>query len=84
MWCAISVHFIYSRFPSSAAASESTRDQCVPQTRQVARLGPQLLDVSLGCDVCLVLGPGYLRPFINWIGVATVCCLDGGFSLTVV
>ena len=25
-----------------------------------------------GCDVCLVLGPGYQRPFINWIGVATV------------
>ena len=35
-------------------------------------------------DVCLVLGPDYLRPFISWIGVATVCCLDGGFSLTVV
>ena len=68
----------------AAAASESTPDQCVPQTRQVARLGSQVLDVRLGCDVCLVLGPGYLRPFINWIGVATVCCLDGDFSLIVV
>ena len=68
----------------AVAASESTPDQCVPQTRQVARLGPLVLDVRLGCDVCLVLGPDYLRPFINWIGVATVCCLDDGFSLTVV
>ena len=72
------------RWQLAAAASESTPDQCVPQTRQVARLGSQVLDVRLGCDICLVLGPGYLRPFINWIGVATVCCLDGGFSLTVV
>ena len=72
------------RWQLAAAASESTPDQCVPQTRQVARLGSQVLDVRLDCDVCLVLGPGYLRPFINWIGVAIVCCLDGGFSLTVV
>ena len=68
----------------AVAAFESTPDQCVPQTRQVARLGSQVLDVRLGCDVCLVLGPGYLRPFINWIGVAAVCCLDNGFSLIVV
>ena len=68
----------------AAAASESTPDQYVPQTQQVARLGSQVLDVRLGCDVCLELGPSYLRPFINGIGVATVCCLDGGFSLTVV
>ena len=72
------------RWQLAAAASESTPDQCVSQTRQVARLGSQILDVRLGCDVYLVLGPGYLRPFINWIGVATVCCLDGGFSLIVV
>ena len=72
------------RWQLAATASESTTDQCVPQTRQVARLGSQVLDVRLGCDVCLVLGPGYLRPFISWIGVATVCCLDGGFSLIVV
>ena len=56
----------------AAAASESTPDQCVPQTWQVARLESQVLDVRLVCDVYLVLGPGYLRPFINWIGVATV------------
>ena len=28
----------------AAAASESTPDQCVPQTRQVARLGSQVLE----------------------------------------
>ena len=50
----------------------------------VAWMGHLGLDVRLWCDVCLVLGPCYLRPFINWIGVATVCCLDGDFSLTVV
>ena len=69
---------------AAGVASGSTPDQCVPQTRQVARLGSQVLDVRLDCDVCLVLGPGYLRPFINWIDVATVCCLDGGFSLIVI
>ena len=57
------------RWQLAAAASESTPDQCVSQTRQVARLGSQVLDVRLDCDVCMVLGPGYLRPFINWIGV---------------
>ena len=72
------------RWQLAVAASESTPDQCVPQTRQVDRLGSQVLDVKLGCDVCLVLGLGYLCPFINWIDVATVCCLDDGFSLTVV
>ena len=72
------------RWQLAAAASESTPDQWVPQTRQEARLGSQVLDVRLGCDVCLVLGPNYLRLFINWIGVATDCCLDGGFSITVV
>ena len=58
------------RWQLAATASESTPDQCVPQTRQVARLGSQVLDVRLGCDVCLVLGPDYQRPFIIWIGVA--------------
>ena len=72
------------RWQLAAAASEGTPDQCVPQTRQVARLGSQVLDVRLGCDICLLLGPGYLRPFINGIGVATVCFLDDGFSLTVI
>ena len=72
------------RWQLAAAASESTPDQYFPQTRQVARLESQVLDVRLDCDVCLVLGTGYLRPFINWIGVATVCFLDGGFSLTIV
>ena len=72
------------RWQLAAVASESTPGQCVPQTRQVDRLGSQVLNVRLGCDVCLVLVAGYLRPFINWIDVATVCCLDDGFSLTVV
>ena len=53
------------RWQLAAAASESTPDQCVPQTRQVARLGSQVLDVRLGCDVYLVLGTGYLHTFIN-------------------
>ena len=39
-------------------------------TRQASWLGPQVLDVRLGCEVCLVLGPDYQHPFINWIGVA--------------
>ena len=65
------------RWQLAAVASESTPDQCVPQTRQMARFGSQVLDVRLGCNVCLVF-------FINGIGVATVCCLDGGFSFTVV
>ena len=34
-------------------------------------LGTQVLDVRFGCEVCLVLGPDYQHPFINWIGVAT-------------
>ena len=34
-------------------------------------LGPQVLDVRFSCEVCLVLGPDYQHPFINWIGVAT-------------
>ena len=55
----------------AAVASESAPDRCVPHIRQVAWLRPHVLDVRLGCDVCLVLGPGYLRAFINWIGVAT-------------
>ena len=40
-------------------------------TRQASRLGPQVLDVRFGCEVCLVLGPDYQHPYINWIGVAT-------------
>ena len=36
----------------------------------MAWLGPQVLDVRSGCEVCLVLGPDYQRPFTNWIGVA--------------
>ena len=67
----------------AAAASEGTPDRCVPHTRQVAWLGTHVLNVRFGCEV-VVLGPGYLRPFNNWIGVAAVCCLDGGFSLTVI
>ena len=59
------------RWQLVVAASESTPDQYVPQTRQVARLGSHVLDVRLGCNVYLVLGPGYPCPFINWIGVAT-------------
>ena len=58
------------RWQLAAAASESTSDQCVPQTRQVARLGSQVLDVRLGCEVCGIR-PDYQHPFINWIGVAT-------------
>ena len=34
-------------------------------TRQAFWLGPQVLDVRFGCEVCLVLGPDYQRPFIN-------------------
>ena len=41
-------------------------------TRQASWLGPQVIDIRSGCDVCLVLGPDYQHPFINWIGVATV------------
>ena len=40
-------------------------------TRQESWLGSQVLDVRFGCEVCLVLGPDYQCPFINWIGVAT-------------
>ena len=38
---------------------------------QASWLGPQFLDVRFGCEVCLVLGPDYQHPYINWIGVAT-------------
>uniref|UniRef100_M8BVB1 DUF1618 domain-containing protein n=1 Tax=Aegilops tauschii TaxID=37682 RepID=M8BVB1_AEGTA len=41
------------RWQLAAAACESTPDQYVPQTQQVARLGSQVLDVRLGYDVCL-------------------------------
>ena len=34
-------------------------------TRQASRLGPQVLDVRFGCEVCLVLGPDHQRPFIS-------------------
>ena len=40
-------------------------------TRQASWLGPQVLDVRFGCEVYLVLGLDYQRPFINLIGVAT-------------
>ena len=55
----------------AAAASECAPDQWLPHTRQVAWLGPQVLDVRFGCEVYLVLGPDYQHLFINWIGVAT-------------
>ena len=38
-------------------------------TRQASWLGPQVLNVRFSCEVCLVLGPDYERPFIIWIGV---------------
>ena len=59
------------RWKTAAVASESAPDRCVLHTRQVAWLGTQVLDVRLGYEVCLVLSPEYLHPFINWIGVAT-------------
>ena len=34
-------------------------------TRQASRLGPQVLDVRFGCEVCLVLAPDHQRPFIS-------------------
>ena len=40
--------------------------------RQASWLGPQVLDVRFGREVCLVLGPDYQHPFISWIGVATL------------
>ena len=40
-------------------------------TRQASWLGPQVLYVRFGCEVCLVLGPDYQHPCINWIEVAT-------------
>ena len=40
-------------------------------TRKESWLGPQVSDVRIGCEVCLVLGPDYQHYFINWIGVAT-------------
>ena len=40
-------------------------------TWQASWLGPQVLDVRFRCEICLVLGLDYQRPFINWIGVAT-------------
>ena len=43
----------------------------VPHTRQASWLGPQVLDVRFGCEVCLVLGQDFQRPYINWIGIAT-------------
>ena len=39
-------------------------------TRPASWLGLQVLDVRFGCEVCLVLGPDYQHPFINWIGIA--------------
>ena len=52
-------------------------------TRQASWLGPQVLDVRFGCEVCLVLGPDYQHPYINWIGIATDVALFGGFRLIV-
>ena len=46
-------------------------DWWLPHTRQASWLGPQVLDVRFGCEVCLVLGPDYQHAYINWIGVAT-------------
>ena len=40
-------------------------------TRQAFWLGPQVLDVRFGCEVCSVLCPDYQHPFINLLGVAT-------------
>ena len=40
-------------------------------TRQESWLGHQVLDVGFGCEVCLVLGQDFQRPYINWIGIAT-------------
>ena len=34
-------------------------------------VGPHVLDVRFGCEVCLILGPDYQHFCINWIGVAT-------------
>ena len=53
-------------------------------TQKLSWLGPQVLDVRFGCVVCLVLGPDFQRPYINWIGIATVVACFGGFRLIVV
>ena len=58
-------------YPASVLVEEHVR-LVGAHTRQASWLGPQDLDVRSGCEVCLVLGPGYQRPFINWIGVVTV------------
>ena len=34
-------------------------------TRQASWLEPQVLDVRFDCEVCLVLGLDYQRPFIS-------------------
>ena len=71
------------RWQLAAAASESTPDQGVPQTRQVARLGSQVLDVRLGCDVCLVFPPFHNVMPIDLCGSQTLPTLTKCVEKTV-
>ena len=53
-------------------------------TRQASWLGPQVLDVRFGCEVCLVLGSDYRASLHQLDRSSDTCCLDGDFSHTVV
>ena len=55
----------------AATASESAPNQYGTQSRCVAGLGHPVIDVSIWCDVHLVLGPDIQHTFINGIGVET-------------
>ena len=59
------------RWKMAATASESASIRYGTQSRCVAGLGHPVLDVSVWCDVRLVLGPDIRHTFINEIGVAT-------------
>ena len=45
-------------------------------------VGTSVLDVRFGCEVCLILDPGYQHPFYQLDRSSDRCCLDGGFGLT--
>ena len=60
-----------------ASASECVLDGWVPHTRQASWLGPQILDVRCGCEVCSASLHQLDRN-------SDTCCLDGGFRLTAV
>ena len=53
-------------------------------TLQASWLGPQVLDGRFGCEVCFGIRPRLLASLHQLDRSSNKCCLDGGFSLTVV